>query len=78
MANTQAMCTQFKVDLLNGGHAFGAQPALHVDVDDRPLAAQALIARCLAHHAASAISSDGAVSARVLRALSGRRRTTRR
>lgn len=26
MANSQAMCTQFKVDLLNGGHAFGAQP----------------------------------------------------
>ena len=24
MANTQAMCTQFKVDILNGKHAFGA------------------------------------------------------
>lgn len=26
MANSQALCTQFKIDLLNGGHAFGAQP----------------------------------------------------
>lgn len=25
MANTQAMCTSFKVELLNGSHAFGAQ-----------------------------------------------------
>src|SRR3990167_9015263 len=25
MANTQAMCTSFKVQLLNGSHAFGAQ-----------------------------------------------------
>lgn len=27
MANTQAICDTFRVDLLNGGHAFGAQPA---------------------------------------------------
>jgi hypothetical protein len=27
MANTQAICDSFRVDLLNGGHAFGAQPA---------------------------------------------------
>lgn len=27
MANTQALCDTFRVDLLNGGHAFGAQPA---------------------------------------------------
>jgi len=26
-ANTQAMCTSFKVELLNGSHAFGAQAA---------------------------------------------------
>jgi hypothetical protein len=26
MANTQAFCTQAKIDLLNGGHAFGTQP----------------------------------------------------
>lgn len=26
MSNSQALCTQFKVDLLNGGHAFGTQP----------------------------------------------------
>ena len=27
MANTQAMCTDFKVQLLNGSHAFGTQAA---------------------------------------------------
>lgn len=27
MANTQAICDSFRLDLLNGGHAFGAQPA---------------------------------------------------
>jgi hypothetical protein len=27
MANTQAMCTSFKQELLNGSHAFGAQAA---------------------------------------------------
>ena len=27
MANTQAMCTAFKVQILNGSHAFGAQAA---------------------------------------------------
>lgn len=27
MANTQAMCTAFKVQVLNGSHAFGAQAA---------------------------------------------------
>ena len=27
MANTQAICDTLRVDLLNGGHAFGAQPA---------------------------------------------------
>lgn len=27
MANTQAICDQFRVDLLNGGHAFGSPPA---------------------------------------------------
>ncbi len=27
MANTQAMCTSFKKELLNGSHAFGAQAA---------------------------------------------------
>jgi len=27
MANSQAMCTAFKVQLLNGSHAFGAQAA---------------------------------------------------
>lgn len=27
MANSQAMCTSFKVEILNGSHAFGAQAA---------------------------------------------------
>lgn len=27
MANTQAICDQFRVDLLNGAHAFGSPPA---------------------------------------------------
>lgn len=27
MANTQAICDQFRIDLLNGAHAFGAPPA---------------------------------------------------
>jgi hypothetical protein len=27
MANTQAMCTSFKMEILNGSHAFGAQAA---------------------------------------------------
>lgn len=34
MANTQAMCTSFKVDILNGVHAFGAAPIRSVTTKD--------------------------------------------
>lgn len=61
MANTQAMCTSFKVDLLNGRHAFGAAPIRGATTADTFKAALYLASASLGA-ATTAYSATGEVS----------------
>lgn len=61
MANTQAMCTSFKLDLLNGVHAFGVPPTRASAVADTFKAALYLASASLGA-ATTAYSSTGEVS----------------